>query len=386
MGMMNLLMLNYEFPPIGGGGGQAHQSLLGQFATRADLTIDVLTCAPQPGFNVETFAPNITIHKVGIHKKDLHFWRKSEVIAWLRKAKPHYRRLLRDNEYDLAHAFFGFPTGWLCYRTAARLPYVISLRGSDVPGENARLQFEYTILGPLVFKPIWERATSLVACSEGLKARALRFLPSAQIDVIPNGVDLERFHPADTHGDGLGSTHPEDLRLLTVGRLSATKRLPLLMDMVDQLDKEGYGSSLTIVGGGALEGELRRTLGQKALRGVVTLVGRAEGREMPDIYRRHDVFVSASAQEGMSNAMLEAMASGLPIVTTRCEGVDELITDNGLVVDEPEPASLVRAVKSLADDRAALASMSRAARAQAERFAWRSIAERYLRIYEQIVT
>ena len=144
---------------------------------------------------METFSKAIRIHKVGIHKKHLHFWRRSEVLEWLRKAKGPYRRLLRENAYNLVHAFFGFPTGWLCYRTAGRIPYMISLRGSDVPGDNARLQLEYKILGPLVFRPIWKHAAALVACSEGLKARALRFLPSARIEVIPNGVDLERFQP-----------------------------------------------------------------------------------------------------------------------------------------------------------------------------------------------
>ena len=84
---------------------------------------------------------------------------------------------------------------------AKRLPYIISLRGSDVPGANARLKLDYKILGPLVFKPIWQKASALVACSEGLKARALQFLPSAQIEVIPNGVDLERFHPAEVGSD-----------------------------------------------------------------------------------------------------------------------------------------------------------------------------------------
>ena len=382
MGTLNVLMLNYEFPPIGGGGGQAHRALLGEYANRADLHVDVLTCAPQPGFEVETFAPNIKIHKVGIKKAHLHFWRKSEVLAWLRRAKGPYRRLLRENRYDLAHAFFGFPTGWLCYRTAGRLPYVISLRGSDVPGRHARLQLEYKILGPFVFKPIWRRAAALVACSEGLKARALRFMPSAQIDVIPNGVDLKRFGPAETScGDSRGA-----LRLLTVGRLTETKRLPLLIDAVDHLRKEGCDVSLTIVGGGALEAELRQAMGQKGLGDAITLAGRVDGGEMPDIYRGHDVFVSASVQEGMSNAMLEAMASGLPIVTTRCEGVDELVTDNGIVVEEPQPVSLAQAVRSLADDRVTLASMSRAARARAEGFTWSAVADRYLQVYEQIVT
>ena len=97
------------------------------------------------------------------------------------------------------------------------------------------------------------------------------------------------------------------------------------------------------------------------------------------IYPQHDVFVSASSQEGMSNAMLEAMASGLPLVTTRCEGLDELIADNGLVVDEPGPEALAAAIATLVRDKSKRLAMSLAARRQAERFTWRSVADRYLK-------
>jgi len=409
---MKILMLNYEFPPVGGGGGQAHLALLQQYAGRRDLEVDVLTSMPKPGFDVEEFAANILIHKQGIHKKDLHLWRRSEIIEWLIKAGSSYRRLIRETKYDLVHAFFGFPTGWLCYRTAGRLPYIISLRGSDVPGANARLKLDYKILGPLVFKPIWKRASALVACSEGLKARALQFLPSAQIEVIPNGVDLQRFHPVRTTEDGaeaevsngrvglappglvrqtesVGQAPPympqtSVLRLLTVGRLSGTKRLPLLIEAVELLVRRDRPVHLTIVGGGALEPEIRRSLGEKDLRDAVTLTGRREGSQMPDIYRQHDVFVSASMQEGMSNAMLEAMASGLPIVTTRCEGVDELIADNGIVVDDSSASTLAAAIRKLADDRAALRTMSVAARKRAEDFGWDQVAESYLRLYAKV--
>jgi len=378
---MKLLMLNYEFPPIGGGGGQAHHALLKEFAGRPDLMIDVLTSAPAPGFFLDPFADNIRIHKVGIRKKQLHFWRRSEVLAWLIKARPRYRRLLRENTYDLVHAFFGFPTGWLCYRTTGRLPYVISLRGSDVPGGNARLQLEYKLLGPLVFKPIWEHASALAACSEGLRQRALRFLPSARIDVIPNGVDLERFTPAERPSGG-----PRPLRVITVGRLSPTKRLPVLIEMIELLRKEGCDIQLTIVGGGALEGELRRRISGERFRGVITMTGRRNASRMPEIYRQHDLLVSASAQEGMSNAMLEAMASGLPIVTTRCEGVDELISNNGIVVDDPTPTALAAAVRKLADQRTMLTAMSLAARKKAEIFGWNAVAESYLQLYAKVLS
>ena len=78
---MKVLMLNYEFPPIGGGAGKAHLCLLREFAGREDLEIDVLTSGPEPGFVVEEFSDNITIYKVGIHKRNLHYWRKVEVLA-----------------------------------------------------------------------------------------------------------------------------------------------------------------------------------------------------------------------------------------------------------------------------------------------------------------
>ena len=162
MAKLNVLMLNYEFPPIGGGAGNAHLYLLEEYAKNNELTIDVLTSAPKPGFTHEQFAENITIYKVGLHKKKLHYWRKTEVLEWLFKAKSHYRKLLQQNNYDLAHAFFAFPTGWLCYRTADRLPYIVSLRGSDVPGYNVRLGLDYKLMAG-IFRNVWSSAAEVVA-------------------------------------------------------------------------------------------------------------------------------------------------------------------------------------------------------------------------------
>ena len=374
---MKILMLNYEFPPIGGGAAQAHRSILKQYAGVEGLDVDVLTSAPQPGSTTETFSEKITIYKVGLHKKHLHFWRKVEVLEWLIKSKSHYRALLRTNDYDLVHAFSGFPTGWLCYRSVKPLPYIISLRGSDVPGQNARLKLDYKILAP-VFRAIWTKAAALVACSRGLKDRALQFLPSVSIEVIPNGVDLDRFHPAEK------DDAPERLRLLTVGRLSVTKRVEMLIDAVEILHKTGGKLSFTIAGGGQLEQKLRDIVLQKDLRDVIEVTGRVDSEDMPQRYRRSDIFVSASMQEGMSNAMLEAMASGLPIVATRCEGVEELITDNGIVVEQPSAEAIAGAIRKLADDRVLCRQMAENARKQAERFTWSGIAKEYLTLYERV--
>ena len=370
-------MLNYEFPPIGGGAANANLCLLKEYAGNADLRVDVLTSGAEPGFSEEKFAENITIYRVGLHKKNLHLWRRIEVIEWLLKARGHYRRLVRENSYDLAHAFFGFPTGYLCQGGFGSLPYIISLRGSDVPGSNARLQFDYKILGP-VFKRIWKNAATLVACSSGLRERALSFLPSVSIDVIPNGVDIQLFAPAEP------AEKPRTLRLLTVGRLSVTKRVDMLIEAVEILRKDDLDVRLTIVGGGALEKQLRETISRKNLDSAVEMAGRVESQEMPRIYRRSDILISATMQEGMSNAMLEAMASGLPIITTRCEGVEELVEDNGIVVESDNAGEIAEAVKKLYDDRRLGEQMAAAACNKAEKFSWSSTAREYLKLYRSL--
>jgi len=278
----------------------------------------------------------------------------------------------------LVHAFFGLPTGWLCYATADRMPYIISFRGSDVPGKHARLQLEYKILGPLL-KRIWSKAAGLVACSEGLKKRALQFLPLVDIDIIPNGVDLDKFHPASNN------TLSGELKLLAVGRLSVTKRVEILIESVKILSKKNRPVHLTITGGGGLLEKLRLLVEQKGLGNTIELTGLIESEKMPDVYRRHNMFVSASMQEGMSNAMLEAMASGLPIITTRCEGVDELIADNGVILENSDAAALAEAIDTLASNKKEFSNMCAAARQQAIKFGWDDVADQYIQLYRRII-
>jgi len=375
---MNVLMLNYEFPPIGGGAANANLCLLKKYSGNGELRIDVLTSGPKPGFFEEKFSENITIYRVGLHKKSLHLWRRIEVIEWLIKARGRYREMVRENNYDFTHAFSGFPTGYLCGRTSGSMPYIISLRGSDVPGANARLQLDYKILGP-VFKRIWKNAAAVVACSEGLRVRALAFLPSASIEVIPNGVDLGRFYPDPTNG------RTDCLRLLTVGRLSATKRVEMLMEAVEILHNDNIKVHLTVAGSGAMEGRLKQMIVQKGLGEIIEMAGRVEPKEMPALYRQSHILVSATMQEGMSNAMLEAMACALPIITTPCEGVEELISDNGIVVEESRAGSIAAAVRSLAGDGLKYEQMSTAGRSNAKQFSWKSVAEKYLACYNAVM-
>ncbi len=376
---MRLLMSNYEFPPIGGGAGRANLNLLKEFSGRDEITIDLVTSAPQRGVAVEQFAPNIAIHKVGVKKKNLHFWKRSEVLEWLIKAGFYYRKLLGRNKYDLAHAFFAFPTGWLCYNSRPPIPYILSLRGSDVPGYNARLGMDYRLLSP-VFRRIWKSASAVIANSRGLADLAKQFIGDIDIGVIYNGVDSVGFSASSERKPA----HP--VRLLTVSRLIGRKRIDLLIETAALLKQWGIEARLNIAGDGNLLDELQTLVEQLNLGEEVNFIGLVEAQDMPALYRQNDIFVMSSAHEGMSNAMLEAMASGLPIVTTRCEGVDELICDNGIVVDQFDAESLGNAVKQLVEDRQRYLAMCETARKRAEEFSWAHVAEQYLDCYRRLLS
>jgi glycosyltransferase involved in cell wall biosynthesis len=361
----------------------------------------VLTSAPKPGFYFKRFSENVTIYKVGLHKKDLHFWRKAEVIEWLVKARFQYRRLVRESHYNLVHAFFAFPSGWLCYRTVDRIPYLISLRGSDVPGYNIRLKLDYKLLTGL-FRRIWSSASAIVANSEGLKDLALKFMPGLDIIVIPNGIDTEKFHPAEGRLDPVqppeggwnpvqGFALPEKkgllkpLRALTVSRLIERKRIDLLIMAIACLKELGVGIKLNIAGDGNLLRKLQNLAKKLKIADNVIFLGMVPEEDMPQLYRDNDIFLLSSAHEGMSNAMLEAMASGLPIITTRCEGVDELIADNGIVVEGGRPADIAEAIKKMMIDPQIYGQMVIAARKRAEQFRWKAVAHQYRQLYMNIL-
>jgi glycosyltransferase involved in cell wall biosynthesis len=375
---INLLMVNYEFPPIGGGAGRAHQCLLREYALREDLHVDVVTSFCGRGVLTERPAANITLYRVGIGKKNLHYWTKWEVMEWLVKSRRVYDRLLRENTYDLGHAFFAFPSGWLNYRSAGRLPYILSLRGSDVPGYNVRLGIDYKLLSGL-FRRIWNRADLIVANSAGLARLAGQYAPTLSIDVIPNGVDTQQYVPA-------GEPLPRrPLRILSVCRLIRRKRIYLSIQAVQKALEAGLDVQFYIAGEGNLLDSLKKMAEPLGLKDRVHFLGRIEPERMPEVYRQNHLFLMTSKHEGMSNAMLEAMASGLPIVTTRCEGVEELIQGNGIVVEESTPEKIGQAIQTLAEDPTVYSVMSHSSRALAEQFSWKTAADRYWFCYRQVL-
>ncbi|MFQ5645596.1 MAG: glycosyltransferase [bacterium] len=373
---MKVLFLNYEFPPIGGGGANATRYFFKEFSTVPDLEIDLVTASwNSPG--IENFSPNIRLHKLDIHKKRLHYWTHREVIEYLFKAYTYSRSLIKKTEYDLCHAFFGFPSGLVAYRLRKKLPYIVSLRGSDVPGFNNRFSWEYVFLTPL-FKKIWSRSREVVANSRGLKLLAAQTAPLQEIGIIYNGIDTGEFAPQENR-----PAEADEFNIITVSRLIERKGLDYLIKALPEIPNPR--TKLTIIGEGNLQNKLKLLARELGVYDRVDFPGFVEHRHLPEYYRNADLFVLPSKNEGMSNTVLEAMACALPVITTDTGGTDELIRDNGIIIPMEDSGAISRAVREIMTDAGLRKKMSGKSRESALEFGWHKQAMKYLALYRKIV-
>lgn len=379
---MRVLVLNYEYPPLGGGAANAMFHILREFGRIGAPEIDVVTSSADGKAAVEELEKNVRIHKVPVRKERIHYWTSREIFDYYRQGRTYAGTLMREREYDLCHAFFALPCGHMASRYAGRLPYIVSLRGSDVPGFNERLSGLEPFLKHF-FRGVLAKAAAVQANSAGLKDLALLTSPGTDIEVIHNGVDCGRFAPRPAVRAVAGQGGP--LRLLAVCRLIERKGLADLIKALPRIGEVLGDIRLTVVGEGNLENELKDLSATLGVADKIDWKGATAHSDLPDIYRDADVFVLPSHFEGMSNSLLEAMASGLAVVVTDTGGTKELFSDNGRIVPAGDPDGIAKAVIALGRDRALLAACSARSREKALDFSWGRVAEKYLSVYERAV-
>lgn len=368
-------MLNYEFPPLGGGAATATFNLLKELAKEEDCFVDLVTSSSGK-HTEEQFSQNIRIFYLDIGKNgNVHQQTNRDLLLYAWKSWNFARKLKEKNKYDLVHAFFGIPCGFVAM--FLRIPYVVSLRGSDVPFYSEK----YRILDKIFFfwlsKIIWKKAVKVVANSEGLRQLALKTAPKQEIEVIYNGVDVETFRPVEKK--------EKNFVVVSTSRIIKRKGVDFLLDAFVEFSKGKDAVKLVLAG----EGEMKKKLEEKANRSDCTekiaFIGVVERSKMPQCYQGADVFVLPSLNEGMSNSLLEAMGSGLAVIATDTGGTNELVDfKNGLIIEKSSADSIKKALDRLYENKKELDSMKIESRKKAEAMSWKNMASAYLKNYAQL--
>jgi sugar transferase (PEP-CTERM/EpsH1 system associated) len=211
-------------------------------------------------------------------------------------------------------------------------------------------------------------------------------VPAERVRQIYNGVDTEHFYPRKR----VASNQRRGLIVGTVGRLQAVKDQVSLVKgfaaAVQQAPGDMRDARLVIVGDGPFRSVIDNAIAETSLQSRVELLGRRN--DIPDILRSLDIFVLPSLAEGISNTVLEAMATGLPVVATRVGGNADLVADGvtGALVDAGDWRAIAEHIAGYARDSDRLARQGRAARARAEKeFSLDAMVENYGALYDAFV-
>ena len=377
---MNILLLTHEYPPIGGGGGNAARHLA-RCLQMLGIDVTILTSAFKGQPRDETVEGVRVTRVPALRRREA----ESSISSILAYAGSAFAKSLRLPRPDLVHAFFGVPGGAVGYalKQSLGLPYIVSFRGKDVHGGKSKDFGGITGALKMVSMPVWRAADALVANSEGLKEIAQKVDPEAVVDVIPNGVDSERFSPRR-------NPRPEGpIQILFVGRLEPYKGLDtLLAALAFVRQKATREFVIRIVGDGSLKAQLMTDAERFGVDGCVDFTGWVSPDEIPKIYQAADIFVLPSVVEGMPNGILESMATGLPSVASDVPGSEELIDNGktGIIFPPGDVEALADALSSLVQDDASRTRMGQAARQSAARRSWDEVAERYVKIYNRTIT
>lgn len=374
---MRILFISYELPPLGGGGGRAALEIARRLAARGH-GVRILSSL-FPGLPERESDAGVEIVRFPVRRKRMDACRPMELLSFMRRSLSAASRAAEEFRPEIVCAFFGIPGGpaawWL--RRRKGLPYVLALRGSDVPRpELAAHQGLHRFTRPFL-RRIYRAAGAIVAVSEALRHAALAVEPRVEVQVVPNGIDLAWFNP-----EPVRPLSGQEVELLFVGRLQEFKGVQHAISALPSIEQRlGRPVRLVVAGDGPYRGELERMAGQLP-QGRVRFAGWVAEKDLRALYRSGALLVLPSLVEGHPNAILQAMAMGLPSIGTDAPGIRETIEagGDGLLFAPNDPASLAEAAVRVLSDAALYESMSRRARIRAAEFTWDRVADRYERI------
>lgn len=374
---MRILIINSEYPPIGGGAGNASANLARCLASLGhEITVVTAHFHGQPKLEVHE---GVTIHRIPAFRRRQDRSTAFEQLTFIIAASLHTFGLIRKTKPTATLAFFGVPSGAVAWflKVIYKIPYIVSLRGGDVPGFRPYdFKTFHKLIGPFL-RVIWHQADSVIANSRGLRDLALAFDSSIEIPIIPNGVDGTRYTSE--------SREWSPPKILSAGRIVHQKGLDLglralagLQDLDWHWDIAGDGPQMK-----ALK-SLARELG---IAERVTFLGWQSREELEKDYHRANLFLFPSRHEGMPNAVLEAMSSGLPVVATRIAGSEELVLDGetGSLVPSENANELGDALRKTLMNSTLREKMGAASRLRVEQnYTWQKVAEQYGNYLERI--
>lgn len=360
--------MNYEYPPIGGGGATVSQSLA-EAMVRNGHEVDVVTSG------MKDLSDHEVINGVHIHRVRCLRWKRhySTTLELLTQIIPSYRKaleLVEKKKYDINHTHFIVPSGISSYllKKKTGLPYIITAHGSDVPGYNPdRFDLAHKLIRP-VWRSVLINCNGVASPSHFLKGLIQRNV-DIPVDVIPNNYD-----PPDHTGS------EKKNRILVASRLVERKGVQFLIEALDVLDEDW---EVYIAGDGPYLPALKKLASR--LKVTIHFLGFISRESLQELYASSKIFVFPSLQENFPMVLLEAMAAGCAIVTTSIEGSSEVVGTSAIKVEPSNVEHIRDALKTLTNDTEQVQQYGQLAQDRVKQFSTSRIATMYQALFNRVI-
>lgn len=353
-----------EYPPILGGVA-SHLSGLSKALTDLGHEVHIVTY----GFSHDN------VH--GVKTINFPFLRGSSFV-W--GASSLTKKIVERYNFDLIHAHYILPQGLVgaIAKRTVKKPLIITSHGTDllVLGKN----YFYRQL----IRRIGNYSDKFIVVSEALKKKAIELkIKPKKLICIPNGVDLKKFSPNQVTSFRKELNLKDEAIVLFVGSLVENKGVDSLIQAFLSVTKTFKNAKLVIVGDGPLKSKLEK-LATK-LKGSVIFTGYRT--DVPQILTAVDVLVLPSRSEGLGEVLLEAMASGKPVVATNVGGIPELVKnfENGIIVEPENPSELAEAIISILSNPDLAKKLSENGLKFVKKFGWDIIANEVIKVYGEVL-
>lgn len=381
---MRILFCNYEYPPLGGGGGVINALLAEELAARHDVTVLTSQGLDLPA---ESVVNGVRIVRVPV------FFRTQKaaanvpsMLAYLPMGIAAGKRLIRANQYDVINTHFVLPTGPVGDALASfgKLPNVLSVHGGDLYDPSKWMSpHRHFVLRKWVNR-LLRRADSVVAQSRNTVENVHTYYdPSLVVERIPLGIKRPAVDVAARADYGFTD---DQVLLVTVGRLVARKAMDQLISVLKDIGRPD--AHLLIIGSGPQEQTLRQKASELNLSDRVHFMGHTDERDKFRLLQMSDIFVSTSQHEGFGLVFLEAMASGLPVICYGYGGQTDFLIDGvtGHVVPLNDTALFTDSCRKLISDRETSQRMRDENRTRVEELYIDNCARQYEQLFENLIS
>ncbi len=340
---MNILILNYEYPPLGGGAGVCAQEHANGLVALGNQVTVVTTHFS--GLAEEETDGQLKIIRLNAKRRFLHASSIKEKLLWLFLSQRFLVEYCLNNKFDVCLAHFTIPGGVVAKRLKKKfgIPYVIISHGHDIPWFFPRQMFFYHLLVYFTVKKIIHSSDAIVVLKEKLKKNVIKFSGAGnqqKVTVIPNGCNTAFFKPDSNNKS-------DTFKIIFTGRLMAQKDPLTFLKALYIFNKKGINFNAEIIGDGRLKEKIMCFIQKNHLGDKIAFRGWLNREEMLEAYQSAHVHLVTSRIEAMSVSVLESLSAGAFLIATDAGGNALLIQhkENGFIVPERNATELAKAVE-----------------------------------------